>query len=1152
MIRREFVEPGKALVEEVAGRIAARAEKLPSGAASLGHILVVAPTHEASRRLREALARRLGAVVAPLVTTSAGLLGGGAKKSRDEAAAEETMRLATLAKLLRASEAGDFPILLGRLGSGERKFAEYLDAAAMLIRVWRILSEGALLMRDVYARAADILKGDGMDFEIARWKELSRLEESYLAHLHAMGLTLPAEETKAAIAGAGEREDWKEIREIVLPGLVAPPEALIKVLSASGRDITVMIHASEVESDAFDDWGRLGSEKHLQDLGLEDKDILAYATPGAEAAAAAEFMGAVASEEALPALVMAEPGLYPELESAFALKALALHNPAKSLVAASSLGRLAAQLLALAEGAKFAVFSAFLRQGDVQRFLERELGLGAEQMAAALDELDALKAAHLPETIAEARRYATGDLAKIFDTLGAFYGAGAAGAAGAGAAGGGLEQLREALIKIFAARELDEKKASDREFAAAAEALGGLFDAFGRLELPPEEARALFAKALETASYSLEPGDEGVMLTAGWLEVPYLDEDELLITGMEEGAVPESLVGHAFVPDSLRKALGLTTNEVRTRRDAFILREAVASRAKGAVKMSFHKLAADGSALKPSRLLLRTVEDKVLAERAGRLYAVPEEAENELGRSLPEAWRLALPLFGSPEDAEAEERERTHLSPSLIDTYLKCPFTYFLKTRLGGSVKDGGEELDAAEFGQLCHEALDGWAKSGGGDETDEKAIAAALALRLDALVAERFGLKPPALIMLQADSARMRLEWFAKKQAAWRREGWKIVETECDMRVVYEGVEICGRVDRIDRNEKTGEWCVVDYKTWDTMDRASQFDETRKAVEFAKSRGLSVATIQGPRGAKEVAWRSLQLPLYCAMLEAQGRARPISACYCVLGETEDETGFSAAARADDWAAESDKLVREVIRSIAAGRFWPPSPNDDWSYDYSGLMFSTPEESVDEKWIESQTGGAAVGAGGGAQGVGKPRAARIAVTGGIACGKSRFAAELRKLGVETLDADDVVHRILPEKERKRLVAEGVFSNEEKRRELQARIWPLVREEFDRWEAEAGEGIRVAIIPLLFEAHWSDKYDIICCVICEEGTQIERMMQTRGYSRDEACGRMAAQMPVSEKAAQSQYVIHNDGSGEELEKEAAKFVEWLKEERKKRI
>jgi dephospho-CoA kinase len=53
-----------------------------------------------------------------------------------------------------------------------------------------------------------------------------------------------------------------------------------------------------------------------------------------------------------------------------------------------------------------------------------------------------------------------------------------------------------------------------------------------------------------------------------------------------------------------------------------------------------------------------------------------------------------------------------------------------------------------------------------------------------------------------------------------------------------------------------------------------------------------------------------------------------------------------------------------------------------------------------------------------------------------------------------------------------------------------------------------------------------------------------MMTTRGYTRDEAEARIAAQMPLKEKAAKSQFVIANDGSPDDLRAAVAQFAEWL--------
>ena len=174
---------------------------------------------------------------------------------------------------------------------------------------------------------------------------------------------------------------------------------------------------------------------------------------------------------------------------------------------------------------------------------------------------------------------------------------------------------------------------------------------------------------------------------------------------------------------------------------------------------------------------------------------------------------------------------------------------------------------------------------------------------------------------------------------------------------------------------------------------------------------------------------------------------------------------------------------------------------------------------------------------------------RIALTGGIACGKSLVAKFLNELGVETIDADDIVHELIPDPaERKRLAAE-VFGNETKRKELEARLHPLVKERIDNFLCTTTtpdyDSHRIAVIPLLFEAHWEENFDIICCVRSARATQVARMMETRGYTREEAEARLAAQMPVEEKAAKSHYVIDNNGSPEELHAAVEDFVVWLK-------
>ena len=194
---------------------------------------------------------------------------------------------------------------------------------------------------------------------------------------------------------------------------------------------------------------------------------------------------------------------------------------------------------------------------------------------------------------------------------------------------------------------------------------------------------------------------------------------------------------------------------------------------------------------------------------------------------------------------------------------------------------------------------------------------------------------------------------------------------------------------------------------------------------------------------------------------------------------------------------------------------------------------------------------------------------KIALTGGIACGKSLLSRFLNELGVETLDADDIVHEIIPDPAERRRIAAEVFADPEKRKALEAGIHPLVKERIERWLDEGDNVVRdvgdarderpssltplasltppnlkIAIIPLLFEVHWEKNFDIISCVVSKRESQIERMVTTRSMTRAEAEARLAVQLPVEEKARRSHYVIRNDGSPDELREEARSFVEWI--------
>jgi inactivated superfamily I helicase len=259
----------------------------------------------------------------------------------------------------------------------------------------------------------------------------------------------------------------------------------------------------------------------------------------------------------------------------------------------SSLGHLAHQLAALARTSSYSVFSAFVRGGDVRRWLKAELKIDDAKLTAALVDLDNRQQQLIPAKVDDIAPKTEHTLRAIFELVKVQL---------------RKRGIRQILASIFSTLALDERDERSREFAAAAEAVNDLIDECFAKDVPRDLALELFERRLGETTYALEPDEGDTILTDGWLELPFLDADEVAISGFAEGKVPESVVGHAFHPDSLRRGLGLVDNTARTARDRTILAMTLACRETAAVTVHFHSVDEKGD-VKNGALTLFTYKD---------------------------------------------------------------------------------------------------------------------------------------------------------------------------------------------------------------------------------------------------------------------------------------------------------------------------------------------------------------------------------------------------------------------------------------------------------------------------------------------------------------------------------------------------------------
>ncbi|MSO46308.1 MAG: dephospho-CoA kinase [Acidobacteria bacterium] len=194
---------------------------------------------------------------------------------------------------------------------------------------------------------------------------------------------------------------------------------------------------------------------------------------------------------------------------------------------------------------------------------------------------------------------------------------------------------------------------------------------------------------------------------------------------------------------------------------------------------------------------------------------------------------------------------------------------------------------------------------------------------------------------------------------------------------------------------------------------------------------------------------------------------------------------------------------------------------------------------------------------------------RIALTGGIATGKSYVRGRLEKLGVPTVDSDTLAHEVIApgtagfaavlrrfggnivsqsgEVDRQKLGA-IVFADSVARRDLEAIVHPAVRAAVDRWFLSldpAQHPFAIADIPLLYEVNRQKDFEKVIVTACDPATQLRRVMDRTGSSEWEARQRLAAQLPIEDKIQRADYVIRTDGSLADTDKQVKRLVEELK-------
>jgi len=189
---------------------------------------------------------------------------------------------------------------------------------------------------------------------------------------------------------------------------------------------------------------------------------------------------------------------------------------------------------------------------------------------------------------------------------------------------------------------------------------------------------------------------------------------------------------------------------------------------------------------------------------------------------------------------------------------------------------------------------------------------------------------------------------------------------------------------------------------------------------------------------------------------------------------------------------------------------------------------------------------------------------KIALTGGIATGKTYVSDRLRAAGVPIVDADVLAREVValgtpaltavrqrfgPDVIRRdgtmdRIrVGQIIFKDKRARQDLEAIIHPAVQKAIEKYFTTLPKKtpFAVADIPLLFETGREKQFNDVIVVACPRPMQLQRVMERNQLTKDDAERRLAAQWPIDKKIDKATHVIRTDGTFDETNAQVDKLI-----------
>ncbi|MCP4178178.1 MAG: PD-(D/E)XK nuclease family protein [bacterium] len=947
------------------------AEKLllssSDGFIDLSNIIVVTPTthsaHKFKYYLTKLLSEKNSGLVPPKIVIPEYFI---SDNSIQKQKASYTESLLTWLSVFENTDIETLTSLFPTQPNKENRLNWNLNVINSITNLTNSIAEAGFTISSVLNNQQETIVDD-----IERWFDLLKLENEYTKILETNDLTDP---NLYKIISTNSPTISDEINKIIIVGVIDPLPIVINAWEKLSETISIetWIHAPESEQKSFDKWGRPieanWSNRTIDIPNFED-NVHVVSPENIQHCFTKIFSNLTGNESNsvnlnITSIFTANNNLIPNIKEFFSKYDVMTSNPAGSEFTISKLFILIDNLYKFLLTKNYQTFANLLRTPDILNYFRYKND--NFNVALLLTSLDQLQNKYLPETLDDISYMITSEsrnsskysikvnlLQTVYDDFLEF-----------------IEEAESELLsnfihnfieKIYNKRAFKSNNINDSQFIDTLTTFNKVLNEFNESKIKINHLSItkqfnIFLNILKREKTYPESKLDGTLEIHGWLETQWTGSENIIITGMNDKYLPEGIQSDLFLPDSIKQKLGIRNINSRFCRDSYLLTALLKSHNPEKIHFIVNNFDTSGDPLKPSRLLFLTDGQKLIS-RLNKLFSYTDE------KSLSNTINDYSPSF-------TLKPAQKNIEPVLYATdfrnYLSSPFIFYLKKALRmEKIDDRQNDIEPSYFGDMCHAILQKFS-----EEINLNKIKSLCDLQnilneyTEKEIITRYGKNLSLPSIISTTSIKQRIIKSADQLLEDHQSGWRTIEIEKAFSLTIdnhfikkwsdntielkESYIIKGKIDRIDKNIKTEEVRIIDYKT---AEKAKQPDK----VHFKAPRNIdkyseySKFSLEG----KSYYWLDLQLPIYYLMLKNSGIdvGSNLICSYFNLPKIIAETGISSWDNIESFIPSACSTIANIVINIEKKNFWPPYDLTGFNDIYNEFLFKSPDRTIDTNYM---------------------------------------------------------------------------------------------------------------------------------------------------------------------------------------------------------